>query len=533
MFLLRIAVVAVLCALPHAQGLPVVSYPAGNPRTSAKVLLGKALFWDEQLSSTRSVACGTCHILSAGSTDPRTFTDPRSMHPGPDAALGTPDDVGGSFGVPGNTAGGSYLSTFFGLSPQVTPRRTQSVIMAQYAPSLFWDGRATDSFADPVTHQILLPTNAALESQALGPLTSEVEMGHLGRTLSDVEVRIVTVRPLALASNIPAPLATFVAGRSYPDLFQLAFGSNQVTAARIAMAIATYERELVPDQTPFDLGTLSSVARGGQIVFTLGRCDTCHAPPLFTDNLFFNTGVRPTTEDSGRGGITGLPADIGTFRVPSLRNVKLRAPFLHNGRFRTLAEVVDFYTRGGDFPASNLSITPTGFSAQQKRDLVVFLEELTDPRVENELPPFDRPTLFSESSGANVHFGHGTPGDGGIVPEAIAVEPAVLGNDRFTLGFDKGAAGSPVWLVFGFNADPVGLPLLGITFHLVPGPDVIGFQAGTTGGSAPGEGRLSFTFRVPTAPSLRGVTLNGQWIQLNFASPSPFSATAGFGFTLL
>ena len=269
-------------AAVKAQGLPPVPFPPGNPQTTAKALLGKALFWDEQLSSTRTVACGTCHIPGGGTADPRTLSaGSLSMHPGLDASFGTPDDVGGSFGVPANDAGGQYLPSAFGMSPQVTPRRTQGVIMAAYSPTLFWDGRASGEFRDPVTNAVLLPALAALESQALGPFLNEIEMGHAGRTLTDLLDRVNGVAPLAMATNLPATLDGFVNGRSYPDLFQAAFGTRDVTPARIAMALATYQRELVPDQSPFDLGTMDGFARAGEQVFRLvGRCALCHVPPL-------------------------------------------------------------------------------------------------------------------------------------------------------------------------------------------------------------------------------------------------------------
>ena len=98
--------------------------PAGNPLTPEKILLGKSLFWDEQLSSTRTVACGTCHIPAAGASDPRTAVSPLALHPGADGQFETADDVLGSPGVPQSLADGTYVDhPDFGILPQATGRR--------------------------------------------------------------------------------------------------------------------------------------------------------------------------------------------------------------------------------------------------------------------------------------------------------------------------------------------------------------------------------------------------------------------------
>jgi cytochrome c peroxidase len=123
----------------------------------------------------------------------------------------------------------------FGLDVQVTGRKAPTMINAAFAPQLFWDGRATSEFYDPFTNQLLLPFNAALESQALGPPLSTAEMGHLGRDLFDVAARVAASKPLALAESVPPPLAQWIGERSYPELFAEAFGTPEVTPARIAL----------------------------------------------------------------------------------------------------------------------------------------------------------------------------------------------------------------------------------------------------------------------------------------------------------
>jgi cytochrome c peroxidase len=228
--------------------------PPGNALTAAKAYLGKTLFWDEQLSSTRTVACGTCHFAASGGSDSRAVVNnARSRNPGADSVFGTADDVFASPGVISNSADGTYsLSPLFGLREQVTGRKSRSYIDAGYSNSLFWDGRATSVFTDPIGGAVLLNGGAALESQVLGPPVSSTEMAHAGRSWNDVAVRISSVAPLALSPSIPAGLKEWIGSRSYQDLFAEAFGTSEITPARIAMAIATFERTLYSDRTPFD-----------------------------------------------------------------------------------------------------------------------------------------------------------------------------------------------------------------------------------------------------------------------------------------
>ena len=165
--------------------------PAGNPVTADKANLGKALFWDEQLSSTRTISCGTCHQPSAGGSDPRSLIG-TTDHPGADGEFGTADDVTGSPGVLKKTAAGLHeLEDFFGIAEQVTGRYAPSAINAGYSPSLFWDGRATGQFVDPVSGQTVIANGAALESQVLDLL----------QATSRWLMRGVTGRKLRVESN--------------------------------------------------------------------------------------------------------------------------------------------------------------------------------------------------------------------------------------------------------------------------------------------------------------------------------------------
>lgn len=160
-----------------------------NPVTAAKAYLGKTLFWDEQLSSTQTVACGTCHRPAMGGSDPRTdVNDNSSRNPGPDNTFGTADDIFGSPGVIENNPDGTYsLNAIFGFREQVTGRKSPSYLNAAYSPEgIFWDGRASNEFRDPITNEVLIPVLGSLESQSVGPPVSTAEMGHLGRDWNQV-----------------------------------------------------------------------------------------------------------------------------------------------------------------------------------------------------------------------------------------------------------------------------------------------------------------------------------------------------------
>ncbi len=221
-----------------------------NPVTEEKRVLGKILFWDEQLSSDDTVACGTCHIPAAGGADPRL-----SAHPGPDGLFGTDDDTIGSAGiVHRDISNDAVVDSVFGTDRQVTRRSSPTILMSMYAEDIFWDGRARSAFPDPLSpSDIVIASGGALESQAAVPILSNVEMASDGRTWADVTNKLAVVTPLARAVNIPADMvAALIQSPSYPELFADAFGDTDITPNRIGMAIATYERTLVPDDTPWD-----------------------------------------------------------------------------------------------------------------------------------------------------------------------------------------------------------------------------------------------------------------------------------------
>jgi cytochrome c peroxidase len=487
--------------------------PLGNPVTAAKAYLGKTLFWDEQLSSTRTVACGTCHFAANGGSDSRAIVNSsRSRNPGADGAFNTADDVFASPGVISNNSDGTYSwSAVYGFREQVTGRKSRSYVDAGYSNALFWDGRATSTFTDPIGGGVVLANGAALESQVVGPPVSSAEMAHSGRGWNDVAVRVTQSRPLALSPSIPAGLRNWIDGRSYTELFEEAFGTPEITPARIAMAIATFERTVYSDRTPFDqsvvqIVTLSAAEQRGQGVFNQSRCNVCHAGTLFSDNAFHNIGVRPQLEDTGRFQVTGNANNIGEFRTPSLRNVGLRGPYMHNGRFAALEDIVEFYDRGGDFDAPNINhnlIRPLNLSPQQKADLLAFLRgALTDPRVAAGTAPFDRPGLYSESNRVPQVIGNGTAGSGANVPQVTAIEPPVAGNPSFAVGVSNALGGAQAVLVVNSSDPGTGA---------VPTSGSLGRISTRLSGAGAGQGFGSVVISIPNMPAVVGSTFFGRW----------------------
>lgn len=404
----------------NARSLGDAPVPDENPITESKRVLGKILFWDEQLSSDNTVACGTCHKPAAGGGDSRL-----AMNPGFDQIFGTNDDVVGSPGIRSLDENGIQINDpIFGHAAQVTSRATPSFLTSMFADSNFWDGRATDQFVDPLNpNTIIISSGGALESQAVGPILNTVEMAQQGRSWSDVTLKLNTVTPLALASNVPADMADALQGNtSYSQLFQTAFGDEEITPVRIAMAIATYERTLVPNQTPWDLFvagdsnamTADQIA-GWEAFDQQTPCGNCHRPPLFSDDNFRSIGLRPTLEDLGRFDVTGNNRDRGEFRTPSLRNSGLKKALMHVGWITDVADAIDFYNAGTNntghiqitqgqsgIPNSNLDIDEIdvfGDDPVRRGQVIDFISNgLTDPRVANELFPFDRPLLASETA---------------------------------------------------------------------------------------------------------------------------------------
>jgi cytochrome c peroxidase len=298
----------------------------------------------------------------------------------------------------------------FGMQPQVTRRKPPSYLDAMFAPSIFWDGRAATRFIDPDSGLVAISAGGGLESQAVGPPVSDAEMACEGRTWADIHAKLQTATPLALATDLPPDLAAAVAGgTTYPDLFEAAYGTPEINTRRIAFAIASHERRLTSNATPWDLwndgdaGAMTPAQVEGLRVFMgKGRCAVCHAPPLFSDLSFHNLGFVNADFDTGRQEVSAAATDRGRFKTPSLRNVGLREAggLLHNGvgHGATLETVVAAYDLPPNAdPNVDSEVRVLGLSDEESKNLVDFLRNaLTDPRVRDELPPFDRPKLGSE-----------------------------------------------------------------------------------------------------------------------------------------
>ncbi len=519
-----------------APQLPAVPEPAENPWTREKARLGKILFWEEQLSSTHSVACATCHRPSAGFADPRTALDPESSrYFGTDREHHTPDDVLGSRSMPLLWPDGTFQQRAdVGFGIMRTRRNAPTVLNSAYAPVLFLDGRATGEFRDPLTGEVISAAGAALESQVLGPLLSHFEMSAPGRTIDDVAQHLREITPLAEARNLPGPIAVWTAGRGYPELFGEAFGDDSIRPRHIAQALATYLRTLVTADLPVDRflagdqTALSPEEQRGLALFEgAAGCVDCHAAPHFTDFEFHNIGVDPIYDDGGRREVTGLLADRGKFKTPSLRGVELTAPYFHDGSAASLEDVVDFYDGGGlhDAPNKAPEMVPLGLTDQQRSDLVAFLKRpLTDPRVAAAVNPFDGPTLFSESPRVPRRFGQGTPGTGGHRP-TIHMAQGMRSDGEVTVGIQNALGGALAILYVADRPGPVESTTGGTVLYFSAGPNVHRAVIPLTGsGAAKGHGSVRFdASRMSSA--LVGTRLVFQWIVDDPTPGRRFSAT--------
>ena len=288
--------------------LPPLPIPANNPQTEDKVRLGEALFFDPNLSSCGTVACATCHLPEKGFSD--------------GAAVST-----GCQGVTGR-------------------RNSPTVYQTAYLSHLFWDGRVQ-----------------SLEQQALNPVVDPVEMAN---TWDNV---------LAYLKSGVHPAT----GKSFPEakqFYETYFGKTfegEISTTTVAKAIGAYERTVNSTNSPFDRWVqgndkaLTERQKNGLLVFFgRGKCSGCHNPPHFTDSDFHNIGVPNAgyekaaqfpqnpgickgvapDVDPGRTEVPALQAscaDVATFKTPTLRNVALSAPYMHNGKFATLEAAVAHY----------------------------------------------------------------------------------------------------------------------------------------------------------------------------------------------
>jgi cytochrome c peroxidase len=315
-----------------------------NPLSNAGATLGKVLFYDTHLSRNNTVSCASCHSQHAAFADTRRFS--------------------------------------VGFLKGHTKRNSMGLTNIRYTnlkglrPGFFWDERA-----------------ATLEAQVLMPIQDEVEMGMI---LKDLEKKL---------QKLPY----------YPGLFEAAFGSRDVTSDRIGKAVAQFMRSLVSLNSRFDQGAVatkegdlsadfanfSDQENLGKSLFMDGvgniaefACAMCHIPPTFNMDKSRNIGLDLKNKDPGLGALGRpsndpfTPSNAGKFKAPSLRNIVLTAPYMHDGRFEKLEQVVEHYSNGAH-PHKNVGLAFEGkktekstfgfqFSKVEKAALVAFLKTLTD-----------------------------------------------------------------------------------------------------------------------------------------------------------
>lgn len=485
--------------------------PPENPPMAERQVLGKILFWDEQLSSDNTMSCGTCHIPSHAGNDPR-----EGRNPAYDGIFMTDDDVAGSPGLILQDQNGEYLrSVLFDLLPQSTPRRSMANFMAPFTANLFWDGRAEGIFTDPVTGQVLSSTGiAATEIQALMPLMNDIEMAHQDRDWNELLSKLESARPLALASELPEDMSDAIEQYpTYPELFEQAFGTPEITAGRIGFAIANYQRTLMPNGTPWDKwndgddSAMTADQLAGYMRYRASTCVDCHVPPMFTNFDFNVDGIRPPHEDLGRMGVTGAGPERGAFKMGTVRNAGIRDRFMHTGGIETLDDIFDFYAhRNGQQPfLDNLDFrvrNPIVFSPEDEALVKEFIVgALTDPRLVNEEYPFDRPKLYSEQAEANpMVMAGGTAGSGGFDPKIIAVVPPNIGNAGFKVGVDFALGGAQAWVAVSSSAPSSGV----VAQDTLLGPI-------TLNGMSAGDGYGTMFYPIDDV-AMEGETFYMQWL---------------------
>lgn len=305
--------------------------PPDNPMTAAKVELGRILFYDRRLSASGEMSCATCHRPELAFSDGR----PRAV----------------------------------GVTGEQHPRSAPSLAGVAYAATLNWDD----------------PAPASLERQLLTPLLGHepIEMGNEGSAQMLDRLRSDLVLGWRFAAAFPAD-------------------DPPMTLENLARAIAAFERTLISGRSAYDRWAyggeeqaLSPAARRGLALFHSARvgCGECHGRFTFSGpiayqgsrdvaGLFYNTGLYARYPASNRGLArhTLDPRDEGRFRVPSLRNVAVTAPYMHDGSLPSLEAVIGFYQSGGrHHPGQDGRVRPFALSEEERRDLLAFLDSLTDP----------------------------------------------------------------------------------------------------------------------------------------------------------
>lgn len=312
---------------PNITGID--NTPANNPVTDWGATLGRVLFYDKILSINNSVSCGSCHKQSQGFSDEAVLSK--------------------------------------GFAGGLTTRHSMSLINARYYPNgrFFWDERA-----------------ATLEIQTLTPVQDHTEMGM----------------------NLDTLVARIKTKAYYNYLFPKAFNSTSITSDKVANALAQFVRSMISYRSKFDIGraqiappanpvntpytNFTAEENMGKALFfgPQTNCAACHGTETFTAPGPRNNGLENPAVDPGVGGVNGNPALEGNFKVPSLKNIALTAPYMHDGRFNSLEQVIEHYNSGVQAHPNlapqlrNPDGTPRrlNLTTEQKNALVAFLKTLTD-----------------------------------------------------------------------------------------------------------------------------------------------------------
>lgn len=282
----------------------------GNPITTEKFTLGRALFYEPMFSADNTISCGSCHQQFAAFA--------HSAH-----------------------------QFSHGINGLLGKRNAPALQNLNWNPSFLHDGG--------VNHIEVFPP---------APITNALEM----------------------AETLPSVVAKIGASAKYRDLFRKAYGDDTVTTQRMFKAIAQFMGTMYSYNSKYDQvkrGTRSFTAQeqNGYSLF-VQKCSSCHQEPLFSDYRFRNNGlsVNPSLRDSGRAHVTGNPADLYKFKTPSLRNIDLTGPYMHDGRYTSLMDCLNHYTSGITASAT-LDPALTGgiaMTSQEKTDIIAFLKTLTD-----------------------------------------------------------------------------------------------------------------------------------------------------------
>ncbi len=311
-------------SLSIPESFPILEIPEDNPLTYQGVQLGRRLFYDPIMSADSTMSCFSCHDINYG------FNEPLSLSKGID-------------GIEGPRSSMSLLNVGF------------------FYNGLFWDGRSH-----------------SLEQQALEPITNPLELHD---TWENVIVKLKR-------------------HENYPTRFREAFGiehKNEITKELVAKALAQFQRIIIAGgNSKYDRVLrgeeffTDSEFNGYDMFFDLSpdmpdaECAHCHGGPLFTTNEYVNNGISNVNSledfiDKGRGEVTGVLFDNGKFKIPTLRNITLTPPYMHDGRFATIEEVIHHYNSGGHY-ADNLDplILPLNLSEQNIQDIIAFLRTLED-----------------------------------------------------------------------------------------------------------------------------------------------------------